>query len=58
MVCWWFLLCGLVDEFDDFLAGFHVVEGFSRAVVELLGDGVEIFLGVDAQVGAFGKVLA
>ena len=33
-------------------------EGLSRAVVELSGDVVEVLLGVDAEVGALGEVLA
>jgi hypothetical protein len=42
VVVWVVLLCCLVDEFDDFLAWFHVVEGFSGAVVEFFGGRVGI----------------
>ena len=43
----WFcrLACG-VEEFEDFLAWFHVAEGLAWPVVEFLGDRVEVGLGV------------
>ena len=34
------------------------VEGFAGSEVELVGDEVDVFAGVDGQVGAFGEVLA
>ena len=40
------------------LGWFHPAEGLSRTVVELVGDGVEVGLGVDGEVGAFGHPLA
>lgn len=43
---------------DDFLVGFHVVEGFPGTVVGFLREGVEILFRVDGQVGAFGGVLS
>ena len=49
--------CG-VDEFEYLLAWFPVAEGLAGPVVEFLGDRVEVVFRVDAQVGAFGEVLA
>lgn len=46
-----------VEQFEDFLAGFHEPEGFAWPIVESLADRVEVVLRVSAQVGAFGEVL-
>ena len=49
--------CG-VDQFEYLLGWFPVSECFAGPVVEFLGDRVEVVLGVCAQVGALGEVLA
>jgi hypothetical protein len=47
------------QEGVEALGGFVPVEGLAGAAVELLGDGVEIGLGVRGEVvGVFGEVLA
>lgn len=46
------------QEFVEFFGRGVPVEGLSGAGVEFVGDGVQVGLGVDGQVGAFGEVLA
>src|SRR5215475_671701 len=49
---------GCNEELVEGFGGGVVAEGFAGAGVELVGDGVELVLGVGAQVGAFGQVVA
>jgi very-short-patch-repair endonuclease len=49
---------GGCNEVGECLGWFHPVEGLSRPVVELAGDGVEVGFGVHGEVGAFGHPLA
>ena len=50
--------CGVVGQFEDFLAGFHVVQCLAGPVVGFRGDCVGVFLGVSGRVGPLGEVLA
>lgn len=47
-----------VEQLDDSFGGFGPVEGFSRPVVEFVGDGVEVVLAVSGKVCALGEALA
>lgn len=54
----WFRPDRVVAEFQHRLARFTVPERFAGPIVELLGDRVEVVLGEDARIGAFGEVPA
>ena len=47
-----------LEQLRDPLRGLVEPESFAWPVVELVRDRVELLLGVDAQVGALGEVLA
>ena len=59
--CWRFTGADSVGERNELgepLRWCHPLEGLSRSVVEAVGDVVEVGFAVDAEVGAFGHVLA
>ena len=45
-------------EVVEGFGGFEVAEGFPWSVVEVVGDGLEVGLGVGVEVRAFGEELA
>ena len=51
-------LKGSLQHFGEFLGWCHPSEGLSRPAIERMRSVVEIGLGEQAHVGAFGKVLA
>ena len=51
-------LKGSLQHFGEFLRWCHPVEGLSRPAVERMGGLVEVVLGEQGHVGAFGEVLA